>query len=116
MTDRPDPASDPWATDPTATERRAVPDAGAGPPPTATPRPATGWGAPPAGPWRRERRDDGRAGSIVFGLILLAVGTWFFLEQTLGFDLPELRWSELWPVILIGIGLWVVLGAVRRER
>jgi hypothetical protein len=139
MTDRPDPATDPWATDPTATQRTTVPDPGAVPPPPAPAAPpspspasapsgasgpATGWGGPgtgwggpaPGGPWRRERRDDGRAGSIVFGLILLAIGTWFFLEQTLGFELPELRWNDLWPVILIGIGLWIVLGAMRRER
>jgi hypothetical protein len=128
MTDRTDPHPvDPWASDPTATQRTTVPGSPsvrapqappAPPPPAAAPAPsASGWRtAPPDRPWPRHRRDDGRAGSIVFGLVLLAIGGWFLLEQTFGFDLPELRWGELWPVILIAIGLWIVVGAMRRER
>lgn len=138
MTDRPDPSADPWAVDPTATQRTPVPDpttrpvapppnsgatgTTAGTAPAAAPAaaPSTpaptgpGWSSPPARDGSRtRRRDDGRIGSIVFGLILVALGVWFFIEQTLGFDLPELRWDELWPLILIAIGLWVVLGARR---
>jgi hypothetical protein len=128
MTDRTDPQPvDPWASDPTATQRTTVPESPpvaapqappAPPPPAAGPPPsASGWRTPPPdGDWPRRRRDDGRAGSIVFGLVLLAIGGWFLLEQTVGFDLPELRWGELWPVILIAIGLWIVVGAMRRER
>lgn len=113
MTDRPDPSPvDPWATDPTPTQRTPLPAPGpAAQAPAAAPAPAAQ--SPAAPPWRRARRDDGRAGSIVFGLILLGIGAWFFLEQTLGFDLPELRWDQLWPVILIALGLWIVVGARR---
>src|SRR6185503_7823959 len=34
--------------------------------------------------WRPPRSDEGRFGTIVFGLILLGLGLWFFAEITLG--------------------------------
>jgi hypothetical protein len=52
--------------------------------------------------------------SILFGLVVLGIGLWFFAEHTLGLELPRIRWSQLWPVVLIGVGLWVVLGSIRR--
>ena len=29
---------------------------------------------------------------------------------------PDLDWRQLWPILLIGLGAWIVLGAVRRTR
>ena len=83
------------------------------PAPTASPSPP-----PPPPAWRPpvqppERR---RYGSVVFGIIILAIGLWFFATRTLGLDLPRIDWAQLWPIILIGVGLWVVVGAVRRDR
>lgn len=121
-----DPAID---ADPNATARMPLP---ADPPQPAAP-PAIAWTAPPPAPpsaaspapppasaappaWKPARTDDGRGPSIVVGLVLLAVGLWFFAEHTLGLDLPTLRWSQLWPVILIVIGVWVLFGARRRPR
>lgn len=89
----------------------AEPPAAEIPPPTPTPAP-TAW-SPPADR-RRSEPDTGRAASVVFGLVLLAVGLWFFAEQTLGLDLPAIRWSQFWPVIIIGLGVWIVLGSMRR--
>jgi hypothetical protein len=60
--------------------------------------------------------DSGRTGTVVFGLIVLALGLWFFAERTLGIDLPRIEWGSLWPIVLIGIGAWVLLGAARRTR
>jgi hypothetical protein len=82
-----------------------------------TPPPALG-AAPPTPPvapsaWRDER-DHGRTASILFGLVILGLGLWFFVEHTLGYELPRIRWSQIWPAILIVIGLWVVLGSMRR--
>jgi hypothetical protein len=57
------------------------------------------------------RRDNG---AVVWGLILLAVGVWFFLDQTLGIDLPRIDWRYVWPVILIVIGAIVVIQTTRR--
>lgn len=82
-------------------ESRAAPPAG---PPT----------PPVASPPRRDDRDHGRTASILFGLVILAIGLWFFVERTLGYDLPDIRWSQVWPAVLIVIGLWVVLGSMRR--
>jgi hypothetical protein len=58
----------------------------------------------------------GRVATIVFGLIVIAIGLWFFLDRTLGFDLPDIDWGGLWPVVLIAIGAWILLGAGRRNR
>jgi Domain of unknown function (DUF5668) len=70
----------------------------------------------PAPTWRSRRDDPGRTGTIIFGVILLAVGLWFFADQTLGLEMPELSWSELWPVLIIALGVWIVLGSMRRGR
>jgi hypothetical protein len=53
--------------------------------------------------------------TVIWGLILIAVGGWFFLDQTLGLDLPDINWGDLWPVILLVIGVGVVLQGVGRR-
>jgi Domain of unknown function (DUF5668) len=60
--------------------------------------------------------DPGRLATIVFGLIVIGIGAWFFVDRTLGFDLPDIDWGGLWPLILIAIGAWILLGAARRNR
>ena len=93
-----------------------VADAGgplAGPPPAALPPPEPP-PSPIAPPPRRVERDRGRTASVLFGLVILGLGLWFFVEHTLGYQLPRIRWSQLWPVFLIVLGLWVVLGSMRR--
>ncbi len=102
---------------PGQTQRMPVPEPPE-PPPT---EPASQWAGPPvppvpplAPPPQREYRDRGRSVSILFGLMILGLGLWFFAEHTLGYQLPRIRWSQLWPVFIIGIGLWVVLGSMRR--
>jgi hypothetical protein len=82
-------------------------------PPPVTPPPLE---PPPpvASPPRRNERDRGRTASVLFGLVILGLGLWFFVEHTLGYQLPHIRWSEVWPVFLIVLGLWVVLGSMRR--
>ncbi|HSL76923.1 MAG TPA: DUF5668 domain-containing protein [Candidatus Limnocylindrales bacterium] len=90
------------------------------PAPAATPGPAASPPPPPpvapAPTWRMRRDDPGRTGTIVFGVILAAIGLWFFADQTLGLEMPRLRWSELWPILLIGLGAWIVFGSLRRDR
>jgi hypothetical protein len=63
---------------------------------------------------RRDRDRWQRAsdtGSLVWGVILLAIGGWFFVEHTLGYDLPAVDWSTIWPIVLIVMGGWIVLRA-----
>ena len=74
--------------------------------------------APPAPSWAppKHRDEGGRWVGIIGGLILLGLGLWFFAERTLGLDLPDIRWSQMWPLILILIGAAILFGAFRRER
>jgi len=91
--------------------------AAAPPPPPAAPTFAAAPPPPPSwGSHRRDRGDAGRIWTLIVGLAILGVGLWFFVERTLGIDLPTIRWSTFWPVILIAIGVVVLLGALRRER
>jgi hypothetical protein len=50
----------------------------------------------------------------VFGLLLIGLGAYFFLRETLDIDLPSL--GDLWPVILIVIGLAILNAGVRRTN
>jgi uncharacterized integral membrane protein len=89
------------------------------PPPPAAPPPPTAQTAPTG--WAQQqrqgsRRDGGRWWSIIVGLVILAIGLWFFADRTLELDMPDIRWSQLWPVILIVIGVVVLVGAMRRDR
>jgi hypothetical protein len=77
---------------------------------------ATSTEPPPSPAWRPPPPDHGRNASLILGVIIVFVGLWFFAEQTLGLDLPSLDWAELWPMVLIAFGAWIVLGAIRRTR
>ena len=92
----------------------------AGTPPPGTPPPGPTPAAPPPPPaqpaWRPPPADHGRTASLVFGLIILLVGLWFFGGRTLGLDMPDIEWGQLWPLLLIGLGGWIVYGAMRRNR
>ncbi len=102
-------------------ETSGPPPETSGPPAIAAPAPAAPSPAAPSpttprsGPMWRSRDNDGRTGTIVLGVILVAIGLWFFGDQTLGLDMPELSWSELWPILIIGLGGWIVLGSLRRD-
>ena len=109
--DRTAPTGSTAPTDPT-------PTAPYDPPPPPSPPPAAPATPPPLAPvptWRMRRDHPGRTGTIVFGVILAAIGLWFFADQTLGLEMPRLRWSELWPILLIGLGAWIVFGSLRRD-
>ena len=68
------------------------------PPPAIPPEPAP-----------RLQADGPRYGSIVIGLIILGVGLWYFAERTLGLDLPRLEADQLWPLAVIGFGVWLII-------
>ncbi len=82
--------------------------------------PTLGGERPTAEPADWRRREGARravdTGTVVWGLILIAVGTWFLLDHTLGFDMPDVRWGDLWPLILIVIGGAVILQGLGRRR
>ena len=65
---------------------------------------------------REAQRPRVDTGTIVWGEILIVVGGWFFLDQTLGIDMPNVDWDSLWPVVLIVIGAAVILQGIGRRR
>jgi hypothetical protein len=90
--------------------------AGPTPPPTPPVAPPEPTGGSPAHRGQRDRwQKASDAGSLVWGVILLAVGGWFFVEQTLGYDLPRIDWGTVWPIVLIVVGGWIVLRAAGRR-
>ena len=84
--------------------------------PADSPR-STDWREPPWFPPRDKDRSEPKANlaAIVVGLIILAVGVYFFLDRTLGVAMPPVRWSSLWPVILIVVGGLVLIRSIQRR-
>lgn len=80
-----------------------------------TPTPPARPTDPAPGGDRDRWRKAGDTGSLVWGVILLAIGGWFFVEHTLGYDLPAIDWGTIWPIVLIVIGGWIVLRAAGRR-
>ena len=53
----------------------------------------------------------GQAG-VVIGIGLVVIGLWFLLRQYL----PEIDWSLIWPLVLVGIGALVLVTSIRRRE
>jgi phage shock protein C len=66
--------------------------------------------------WRRERgmQREGREGAapVVIGLGLVLIGGYFLLRQFL----PALDLDRLWPIAVIGLGILLIAGSLRRSR
>ena len=62
----------------------------------------------------RRHRASG-AGGLVVGLVLIAIGTYYVLTNTLGIDLPELDGDMIWPIIVMAIGVLIVFRATRDQ-
>ena len=106
----PDPAG---SAPPQQPSPASTPPPGAVPPPPVQPAAAP---PPPPQPTWRPPADRGGSASLIFGAIILVIGLWFFATKTLGLDLPDVEWGTLWPLLLIGLGAWIVVGAMRRNR
>ena len=81
-------------------------------------RPAdSGWREPPWNPAQARARDHRpNTAAIVVGLILIGLGAYWFLDQTLGIALPEISWGGIWPVVLILIGGLILIRSLDRRR
>jgi uncharacterized membrane protein YvbJ len=51
-------------------------------------------------------------GPIIFGAIMILVGLSFLLERTFAW----IRFDNLWPLIIIGIGLLIVFNATQKNK
>lgn len=47
-------------------------------------------------------------GGILLGAILLIVGGYYLLTRTLGMNLPELDWDQIWPLFVIALGAGIL--------
>jgi phage shock protein C len=69
---------------------------------------------PENAPWAPERN-----GAKIAGIVLIAVGVLFFL-RSVGVELWNPFWEFPWgfgfPVLLIGVGLWIIYGRRRAEQ
>lgn len=65
------------------------------------------WAAPPHA---RHRRGSG--GAVVFGLILIAAGVWFLIDEYL----PAFDRDLVWPIALVLVGGALLVVALRRPR
>jgi phage shock protein C len=101
----------------------ATPEHPYGPPPPdyarpgvpPAPSPASAWNAtsppgwgPTVRPAARAPRRAGRDGSFLFGAVLLGLGALFLLRELLRVD-----WDLVWPILLLGVGGWLVFRASR---
>jgi len=63
-------------------------------------------------------------GAIIVGLVLVGVGLYFVLKDTLKINLPDISWDMVWPLIIVAVGVVILVRAmtgwdrrsVRRDR
>ncbi|MFM2105096.1 MAG: hypothetical protein RL338_128 [Chloroflexota bacterium] len=60
---------------------------------------------------RARARAEGRGGSggLIAGLVLIAIGGWFLIDEYL----PGIDLDRAWPLLIIGLGVIVIAGAIR---
>lgn len=49
---------------------------------------------------------------LMFGAILVLVGAYYLLTRTLGVDLPQLDWDQIWPLFVIALGAGILWRAL----
>ena len=76
-----------------------IPEPATPPPPAIPPEPSI---KPPVVEGRRY-------GSIIVGLVILGIGLWYFADRTLGLELPRIEADQLWPLLVIALGVWLVV-------
>ena len=56
-------------------------------------------------------RDDGRTG-VVVGIVLVLIGLWFLLREYL----PDFDWGLVWPLVVVGVGVLILVTSMRRRH
>lgn len=95
-----------WIVIPEAPKRAAVVGDASDDPAMVSDAPADG-SAPEAG--HRSASFDMPGTWVGIGLIVL--GAWFLLRDRL----PDIDWSYLWPLVIVGVGVVILVGAIRRS-
>jgi phage shock protein C len=60
---------------------------------------------------RRDRRGGSESAGVVLGAVLILVGIYFLLSQFV----PWLNFGRLWPVLVIGLGVLLLMNALSRD-
>lgn len=47
-------------------------------------------------------------GALILGALILFVGVYYLFDRTLGFNLPDLNWDQIWPIAVIAIGAGIL--------
>jgi len=55
-------------------------------------------------------------GGVLIGLIILGVGVYYLLTNTLGLAIPELDWDRVWPLFIIALGVGIVSSNWMRRK
>jgi uncharacterized membrane protein len=50
-------------------------------------------------------------GRLIFGLIVLGFGVYYFVQKTLGIPIPNLDWDQIWPLLVIALGAGIAFSA-----
>ncbi|HEX5012758.1 MAG TPA: hypothetical protein VFV72_01275 [Candidatus Limnocylindrales bacterium] len=67
-------------------------------------------------PWQPRRSRGPNVATFLVGMFFLIIGAWYFLDTTLGFEMPAISWGSLWPVFLIVIGGLILYRAATDRR
>lgn len=59
---------------------------------------------------RDARGNSGRSGGLILGLILVVIGVWFLVRRYL----PQLDTAVIWPYVLVGLGILLIVLALGR--
>lgn len=65
----------------------------------------------PDEPAPASRSEIGDRAGILVGVGLILLGAWFLAREYL----PDINWNLVWPLILVGIGVLVLVNAGRRR-
>jgi phage shock protein PspC (stress-responsive transcriptional regulator) len=79
---------------------------------TAADAAATGAGASVMAQEAPPRRRSSGGGTLVFGLILVALGAYFLIREYV----PQIDTDLLWPIGLVALGVVLVVASLRRSR
>ncbi len=83
----------------------------AGTPPGSPPPPPPSIAQEWAGHRAERRRHRSGGGGIVVGSLLILIGAWFLARDWI----PWLRTAELWPILLVLLGIVLLVGAMGRR-
>ena len=73
--------------------------------------PVTGAPAPNPTTAPTDSRDDAGRTALFIGGGLVLVGLWFLVREYV----PDINWGLIWPLLLVGIGVVILVGAARRR-